>query len=233
MKGFYSLLSLLILIPQQIEAKKIVYSPEVTEGEFELAYYIDAHKDMRDKEVNSQELEAEYGVGPNDRLSVSWVKGHQSGTSDLLSWKIEWVHNLSDLGLGRNMGAYFEYKQVRSGVDKIEFKPLYRMQFVDQDVELLFNGEFEYELGGGAGNAIELGYAVRVSMTGMDRIEPALEWYGTLGDINDLDAQRQLFGPTVDFKLGHDVEAQLGALFGMTQESENWRIKAQIGIEWD
>ena len=218
-----------------VQAKTMVYSPKVSEGEFETAYYVDAYRGPGDRFANTQELEFEYGLTRNDKAALYLVGGHRPGDVSEAAWQIEWIHDLGGTASLNGLGVYVEYRQARNAVDKIELKPLYETWFSDRALRMRLNAELERGIGGGADNGIEVGYAAGLALARDKTWVPALEFFGTLGEIGNiqsLDDQSHLGGAALDVRLTQDLKWHIGGLFGLTSGSEDWRVKSQLSLEW-
>lgn len=213
----------------------MVYSPKVSEGEFETSYYVDGYRAGDGKFANVQEFELEYGFTVRDKAAFSIVGGHGPGVVSESAWKVEWIHDFGNVGTLGGFGMYVEYRQARNDVDLIEIKPLYESWFSERTVRMRLNAEFEREIGGGAGRGTEVGYGASVALTRDPVWTPALELYGTLGEmghIQSLDKLSHLGGAALDVKLTEDLKWHIGGLFGLTSGSEDWRLKSLLSYEW-
>lgn len=229
-------LMLLLAVPAQ--AKKVVYSPIVEETEKEFEYYVDWREKPDGTTVVGHEFEFEYGFAEKDMIAFYVVYEEQSGADlEFAKYKVEWIHQMFEQG-ERNwdFGTYLEYqaKDTAAGkADKIEFKPLFEKSLPGSTLTL--NGVFEKEIGVNAGGGTEMGYAVRYAWKLHPGFTPAIEAFGGFGDITDIkdtDAQSHIIGPVVDVQLSKHIGWQVGALFGLTDGSEDVRIKSNLAYEW-
>lgn len=227
-------LTLALTVPAQ--AKKYVYSPTVHEGEKEVAYYLDWHEGSDGRDAVGHELEFEYGFAPRDQVSVYGVWEQRSGDDpEFVKYKLEWVHQLFEQGeRSWDFGTYLEYQVAdKGGADKVEFKPLFEKTLPRSTLTL--NGIFEKQIGEGAEEGTEFGYAARYAWRLRPGMVPALEAFGDLGEMQDVkqwDAQSHIIGPVVDLHFGPFLVWQVGALFGLTEASEDVRLKTDIAFEW-
>jgi len=235
---FRSLLAIVLLfVAVPAHAKKMVYSPVVHEGEKEFEYYLDWRENGAGSDVVGHEIAFEYGYAPKDMMALYLVYEDVSGSAvEFVKYKVEWVHQLFEQGeRAWDVGTYLEY-QVRDDpakADKIEFKPLFEKDLSPFVVTI--NGVFEKEIGENATGGTELGYAARVAWRKHRRLVPALEAFGSLGEISDFtpaDMQSHIVGPVVDVEISRFVRWQAGALFGVTDGSEDVRVKSNLAWEW-
>ncbi len=225
-----------LLVALPAHAKKYVYSPIVHEGEREYALYTDWRETPSGDDVAGHELEFEWGSGPRDRVSFYVVYDSRSNQDRFDKFKIEWTRQLWEQGERPvDGGIYLEY-QIRDGAtraDKIEFKPLLQKDF--GRLTLTGNGIFEKEIGEFASGGTELGYAVKAAWRINPKITPSIEAFGGFGEIKNItpaDRQQHIIGPVLDVRFGHAVSWQVGALVGVTDGSEDVRLKNQISFEW-
>lgn len=219
------------------EAKKYVYSPIVHEGEREVAYYLDWQETASGDEVVGHEVEFEFGIGPRDMLAFYVVYGNGAGEgTELLRYKAEWIRQLWEQGeRAVDGGIYLEYQinDDPTKADKVEFKPLLQKDI--GRITLTGNGIFEKQIGENAKGGTELGYAAKIAYRKYRWGTPSIEAFGGLGEIKNFKRpqdQGHILGPVIDFRVSRAVSLQLGALFGLTNGSEDVRLKSQIAFEW-
>ena len=220
-------------------AKKTVYSPKAEESELEFEYYIDWKESPDGQDLTTHELELEYGFTARDGVAFSLVYLDPSDNGlDFDKYKIEWIHEL-DLADSRRFDAalYLEYqiKDNNNEADVIEFKPLLERRLRNRPVTLSFNGILEKEIGGNAKTGLELGYAARIDWQVSPAVLAGIEAFGAFGeavDIKPMEQQSHIIGPVLDLEPGHEIEWQIGALFGLTDGSEDVRLKSNLSIEW-
>jgi len=218
------------------QAKKIVYSPIVHEGEKEVAYYVDWREDAASTDVVGHELEVEWGVTARNYVALYGVwQDTFGGDAELTGYKLEWVHQFFEQGEHAwDVGSYVEYATTDTGdADSVEVKALLEKTF--PRTTLTLNPILEKAVGKEAEKSVEVAYAARWALRLGPRVTPAVELYGELGeydDINDWPDTSQLLGPVVDVRITPFVAWQVGTLFGLTKDSENVRVKTQIAFEW-
>jgi len=232
---FAGLAVLLCALPAQ--AKKHVYAPVVHEGEREVAYYADWREDSAGNSVISHELEFEFGIGPRDMIAFYAVYGNGPGSdTELVRYKAEWIRQLWEQGeRAVDAGIYLEYQinDAPDKADKVEFKPLLQKDI--GRITLTGNGIFEKQIGENASGGTEFGYAAKAAYRKHRWVTPSIEAFGGLGQIKNFarpQDQAHIVGPVVDVRIGRAVALQLGALFGVTNGSEDVRLKSQIAFEW-
>lgn len=229
----------LVLLSLPAYAKKTVYSPKVEEGELEFEYYIDWKESPDGQDLVTHEFELEYGFTTRDLFAFYLVYLDPSDKGlDFDKYKIEWIHKL-DLANSRSFDAalYLEYqiKDNKNEADVIEFKPLLERRLQSRPVVLSFNGILEKEIGGNAKTGLELGYAARIDWQVSSVFLAGIEAFGAFGeavDIKPMEQQSHIVGPVLDFEPGHEIEWQIGVLFGLTDGSEDVRLKSNLSIEW-
>lgn len=232
--GMMSAAVLTVAAPAQ--AKKYVYSPIVEETEKEVEYYVDWREKPDGTTVVGHELEFEYGFAPKDAISFYGVWEQASGEDvQFLKYKVEWIHQVFEQGeRAWDFATYFEYQIAdKGGADKVEFKTLFERALGGNLLTL--NGIFEKQIGENAADGTEFGYAARYAWRLRPNVVPAVEAFGDFGqmqDVNKWDDQSHIVGPVVDLRLGRAVSWQVGALFGLTDGSEDVRLKSNLALEW-
>jgi hypothetical protein len=226
----------MVALAAPAQAKKYVYSPIVEETEKELEYYVDWREAPDGTDIVGHELEFEYGFAPRDMIAFYGVWEAVSGDDpSFQKYKVEWIHQVFEQGeRGWDFGTYLEYAIAdKGGADKVEFKPLFERGLGPGIVTL--NGVFEKEIGENAAEGTEFGYAARYAWRLRPDLVPAVEAYGGFGEMQDVkkwDDQSHVVGPVVDLRLGGLVCWQVGALFGLTDGSEDVRLKSNLALEW-
>ncbi len=228
---------LVLLLASPAWAKKIVYSPIVHEGEKEIEYYIEWYESSGGDDVVGHEIELKYGFGPRDSLGLYVVLEDTNGVSlDVKRYKSEWIHQLYEQGERFiDLATYLEY-QINNDptrADKVEFKAL--LEKSTTDFSITGNLVLEKELGVNATDGTEIGYALRAAGRWSPRVIPALEAFGSLGEVRNpksLSLQGHLLGPVVNIYLSKRIVWQVGLLWGLTSGSDDLRAKSQLSWEW-
>lgn len=216
------------------QAKKIVYSPLVVEGEKEVEYYVDWRERADGTDVVGHELSLEYAFGPRDRLALYGVWSESGGRLTYDQANLEWIHQFFEQGAHAwDFGTYLEYQVAETGSPQtIEFKALLEHTF--PRLTLTLNPVLEQDIGPDAPST-EVGCAARLGLRRWSAVEPALEWYGELGEYDDLadwPDSSQLLGPATDLRLGRHLRWHTGVLWGLTSASDDVRVKTQLAWEW-
>ena len=219
-----------------VEAKYKVYSPIVLPaGQKEVSYYADWYQ-SGNQDVVDQELTLGWGLTAKDKVSAYGIWNDQAGQgTEYTGATLEWIHSF-----GKNQqpdawkfATYLNYQiSDTQGEDEIEFRPLFEKTMTHS--ALILNGVFDKRVENWSEEGLKLGYSVRWALNNFELITPALEWYGDLGDIENVEdwpETTQLLGPVMDLHTGR-VAWQLGALFGLTQASESVRVKAEVTLPW-
>ena len=219
-----------------VEAKYKVYSPIVLPaGQKEVSYYADWYQ-SGNQDVVDQELTLGWGLTAKDKVSAYGIWNDQAGQgTEYTGATLEWIHSF-----GKNQQAdawkfatFLNYQiSDTQGEDEIEFRPLFEKTMTHS--ALILNGVFDKRVENWSEEGLKLGYSARWALNNFELITPALEWYGDLGDIENVEdwpETTQLLGPVMDLHTGR-VAWQLGALFGLTQASESVRVKAEVTLPW-
>ena len=227
------------MLPADTQAKQ-VYSPIVEQGELELEYLLDYSVDSDPTKNGSarHQFELEYGV--TDRWMTAVYgdfrkKPGQKFTYHGFKW--ENIYQLFEQGEHwLDAGLYVEYSVPKKSLNQpngLEFKLLLEKQ----QGRLIHTGNLilKKELGTNAGNKIGVGYAWRSKWRWKRYLEPAIELYGSLGDVSNtkpLSLQSHLIGPVVIGKLRNGLTYELGYLFGLTTASDQGHLKFILGYEF-
>jgi len=93
----------------------------------------------------------------------------------------------------------------------------------------------EQEVGARAVNNTGIGYALRSKWRWKRYMEPAIELYGSLGEVgntNSLSLQSHQIGPVLLGKLRSGLTYEAGYLFGLTTASDQGHLKFILGYEF-
>lgn len=221
-----------------------VYSPIVEEGEFgiEARGNVTIDSDAAKDGEQNQRYEIEYT--PTSFWHTALVGELEKEPQENLRYSATAWENIFQLfPQGRNwldLGFYVEYEIAnRAGAaDAFEFKLL-----AEKDVgPLTFtaNPIFEKEVGANATKSTEFKYAARMKWRLMPQLEPAIEAYGDIGEISNLDPspeQRHQVGPVIlgKFRIAGAaaLRYELGYLFGLTREgSPDGTVKWLTELEY-
>jgi len=229
----------LAALPGVAVAKK-VYSPFVEEGELEIVYYLDYAFDGDPAKDNAakHQFELEYGVTDRWKSALYGVFTRNPGQSFRYSGlKWENTYQLFDKGARwLDAGLYLEYsipEGSSNGPDALEFKLL-----LEKSVEKIThtaNLILEKELGANATSGTAVGYAWRSKMTWLEHASPAIELYGSLGEVGDtttLSQQSHQLGPVFYGELPGELKYEIGYLFGLTSGSYDGMLKLILEYEF-
>ena len=216
-----------------------VYGPGVTRGETELelrAGYLTGG--VGDGEYAAI-AEASYGVTDWWRPALLVEVEREPGADA----KVEAVaiENVFDFTATRkwpvHFGGYLEYEaNAQDGADKIELKIL--AERARGPLLLRANIIAEHEVGGGADNAWEYGYATQGMWAVNDDFALGVEGFGDFGTdagFGRLSERAYYWGPVVKFEAFEttrgELEAHIGYLFGFGDAEADGQIR--LILEWE
>jgi len=236
------LTGLLTVIPDAHATHK-VYSPLVEKGEMEIEARGHVDVDANGDKDGAREDIYEVGYGITDWWSSSLFvefaeEPHEGYRHEATAW--ENIFQLTDTGrYWLDAGLYLEYEWAADSdsPNKVEGKLLLEKskgRWVNTA-----NLIVEREVGSGASDDVELGYAWRTKYRLRPELEPAVELYGGFGDLNDVglsDEDRQQAGPvlTGKFRAGNRgaFVYEAGYLFGLTDASPDGTVKWLLEYEY-
>ena len=225
--------------PADAEAKK-VYSPIVEEGEVEVEYYLDYAIDSDPtKNTNARhQFELEWGVTDRWKTAIYGdfrKRPKQSFTYQGLKW--ENIYQLFEQGeYWLDAALYIEYISPKSSFNKpdaVEFKLLFEKEF--GKIVHTTNLIFKQEVGSNANSNASAGYSWRSKWRKSRTWEPAIEVYGSLGELSHtkpLAKQSHQIGPVFLGKFHNGLSYEVGYLFGLTSASDQGAIKLVMGYEF-
>lgn len=216
-----------------------VYGPNVTRGETEL----ELRGGMLQGGVADGEwrLKAEASHAFTDWWRPGLVAGwkHEGGETDFTSMALE---NVFDFTATRDwpvhLGAYVEYAvNTQDGPDEVELKVL--MRRARGPLRLTLNLIGEREVGSGAADDWELGYAAEASYAFNQDFKLGVQGFGDAGtnnDFGDFGDHAQYWGPFAQFELAHvnegEVELQLGYLVGAGDPDADGQFRIKLEYEF-
>lgn len=228
-----------VTLPIDAEAKKI-YSPVVEEGELEFEYLLDYSVDSDPAKDGSarHQYELEYAVSDRWMMAVVGDFRKKPGVGYAYQGiKFETIYQLFEQGEMRiDTGFYLEYVLPSKKLNKpdvLEFKMLFEKE-LGRTVNTA-NLVFKEELGSKATKSTSFGYAWRTKWRWTENLEPAIEVYGSMGELGNIAPaaqQSHQAGPVLMGKLDGGIGYEIGYLFGLTQGSDNGMIKLIIGYEF-
>jgi len=229
----------LSMLPADAEARK-VYSPIVEEGEVEFEYFLDYALDADPAQNASARHQFEIEFGVTDRWMTAIYGDFRKRPNQTFSYQgMKWenVYQLFEQGERfLDAGLYFEYIVPEASLNKpdvFEFKLL-----LEKEVGRLShtaNLIFKKELGTNATKSTIGGYAWQSKWRWKRYLEPAIELYGSLGEINNSSALSQQIhqaGPVIMGKFSNGMSYEAGYLFGLTTASAQGSAKFVLGYEF-
>ncbi|WP_339744527.1 hypothetical protein [uncultured Maricaulis sp.] len=218
----------------------VVYGPSVEAGETEI--------ELRYGRLNGGGADGRWAtVGEYGHAVTDWwrpaalfeVSRDPGGEAELEAVAFE---NVFDFTATRNwpvhFGAYAEYEaNLLHGADKVELKLLSELN--SGPARLRVNLIGEREVGGGAGDEWEYGYAIQGLVRVGDELAVGLEAFGDAGtsdDFGSLNDRARYIGPFVEFEAfeiaGHDVEVQAGYLFANGDAAADGQARLKFELEF-
>jgi len=230
----------LLMTPTTVNAKK-VYSPIVEQGELEFEYILDYSLDSDPRIDGSarHQFELEYGV--TDRWMTGVVGDFRKRRGQAFAYQgVKWenIYQLFEEGARwLDAGLYFEYIIPDASFNKPDVIELKLLLEKEQGRWIhTTNLILKKELGANAVNHTIAAYAWRSKWRWKKMIEPALELYGTIGELGNstggLSAQSHQIGPVLLGKLPGSFSYQLGYLSGLTPASDKGMFKFVFGYEF-
>lgn len=215
-----------------------VYSPAVVQGQTEL----ELRGGILDGGAGDGEwqVKAELGHAFTDwwRPAIVAEWEYEGGDAEFTAAAIE---NVFDFTATRDwpvhLGAYAEYEFAQDGPDAVEVKLL--MERSRGPLNLRLNLIGEREVGAGAGNTWEFGYAAQASYSFGDEFELGVQGFGDSGtddDFGNLDEQAHYWGPFAQFEVGDigagEVELQVGYLSGFGEAEADGQFRLKLEYEF-
>ncbi len=221
-----------------------VYSPIVEEGEFAFEARGNVEIDSDEDKSGAQNHRFEIEYTPTDFWHTALVgELEKEGNEGLRYEATAWENIFQLFPQGQqwlDLGLYVEYEHAkrRGSSDALEWKLLAEKSF--GRLTLTANPIFEKEIGGNATKSVEFKYAARAKWRWMPELEPAIEVYGDIGEISNVDPsreQRHQIGPVLLGKIPLANRAALayevGYLFGLTRDgSPDGAFKWLVELEY-
>jgi hypothetical protein len=215
-----------------------VYSPTVTKGQTELELrggILDGGAADGEWQIKSEASHA-FTDWWRPALVAEWER--EGGDTEFTAFAIE---NVFDFTATRDwpvhFGAYVEYESAQDGPDAAELKLL--MEHTSGPIGLRLNLIGEREIGSGADNTWEFGYAAQVSYALSDDIALGLQGFGDTGtddDFGNLDQQAHYWGPFAEFEIGDigdsELEMQVGYLAGFGESEADGQLRVKLEYEF-
>lgn len=220
-----------------------VYSPTVEQGETEIEFRGHTTFDSRKNKDDQQKYIIEVGHGFTDYWFTSVfgeIEKEENGEMEYEATAWENIFQLTEQGeYWVDVGLYLEYEYAHESYnnDKAEFKFL--LEKANGRWVHTLNIIFEKELGSNAPDETEQGYAWRTAMLMSKSFEPALEIYGSTGEVgspNHNEDQDHRAGPVISgtFKLGptDKMAYEVGYLVGLTNAAPDGTLKFTLEYEF-
>ncbi|MES0370811.1 MAG: FTR1 family protein [Mariprofundaceae bacterium] len=231
--------AMISLSPTDADAKK-VYSPIVEAGEVELEYSLDYSFDSDPAIDGSARHQFEFEYGVTDRWMTAIYGDFRKRPGQSFAYQgLKWdnIYQLFEQGeRWLDAGLYVEYIIPESSLNKpdvIEFKMLLEKE--SGKIVNTANLILKKELGANATTNTTAGYAWRSKWRWMRQLEPAIEIYGSLGEVGGFSPvaqQSHQIGPVLHGKLGGGIGYEVGYLFGLTSGSDDGVLKLIVGYEF-
>ena len=216
----------------------VVYGPSVSRGETELELrggVLNGGAANGDWQVKA---EASHAFTDFWRVGVVGEWEQEDGATDFTAHSVENVFDVTGTRAWPvHLGAYAEYEWKNDGADVLELKLL--MQRRRGPLDLALNLVSEREVGAGAGNGWEFGYAARAAYALNDDLELGVEGFGDAGtddDFGSLGDQAHYWGPIAQFEVAHagdgEVEMQIGYLAGFGEADADGQLRVKLEYEF-
>ncbi|MDQ6955708.1 MAG: hypothetical protein Q9M21_00785, partial [Mariprofundaceae bacterium] len=225
--------------PVDAEAKK-VYSPIVEEGEVEVEYYLDYAIDSDPAKNTNARHQFEFEWGVTDRWLTAIYGDFRKRPKQGFAYQgLKWenIYQLFEQGeYWLDAALYIEYISAKKSLNKpdaVEFKVLLEKEF--GKVVHTTNLIFKQEVGSNANSNTSADYSWRSKWRKTRAWEPAIEIYGSLGElghIKPMAQQSHQIGPVFLGKFHNGFSYEVGYLFGLTQASDQGAIKLVLGYEF-
>lgn len=221
-----------------------VYSPYIEKGEVEIEYKGYRTFDSDSTKDNTQKNSVSLGYGVTDfwatEIGGAWKKS--PGGSTLFD-ATEWENRFQLTERGEyfvDWGLLVEYEHVRdrrNDADEFAIGPI-----IAKDIGKttnIVNVIFERQLGANRDGGVGVTYRFQSRWRLDPAFEPAIEAFGELGPVNNLNspnAQEHLLGPAIQGAiqvpaLGGKIKYNVGYLFGLTSESPQGMLKTVLEYE--
>ena len=231
---------------QQAAAGFKVYSPYVEKGEFEIEYRPVQTHDANAAKDNAQTHVLGVGYGVTDwwftEVYAEWEREPGTGQSTSFA-AFEWENRFQLTEKGANwadFGLLVEYERTDAGSapDKVEIGAIIAKSAGKFD--LAWNIVLEREVGTNASDDIELGQSFQAKYRLDPAFEPGMEIHSGFGPLDDMpgfDEQAHYAGPVIEGKMpladtGATFKYNVGYMFGLTDETPDGTIKAELEIEF-
>lgn len=222
-----------------------VYAPYVELGELEFEYRPSVTIDDDPAKDNEQKHLLGVGYGFTEwwfsELYAEWEREAGSGEETAFE-AFEWENRFQITNPGEywaDFGLLVEYERTddSKAPDKVEIALLFAKELGRFDAT--YNLIFEKEVGGGAGNDVELAQAFQLKYRLDKAFEPGVEVFsefGAIGDMPGFDEQEHYVGPAVTGVVplgesGLKLKYNAGYLFGVSDGAADGVVKAIVELE--
>jgi len=212
-----------------------VYGPTVRQGETEI--------ELRSGVLNGGDADGDWQIKTEASHAFTdwWRAGlvgeweREGDATDFTAFAIE---NVFDFTATRawpvHFGGYVEYEFAQDGPDAIELKLL--MEHAHGPIGLRLNLISERQVGGGAGDEWEFGYAAEAAYRIGDDYALGVQGFGDAGTDDSFGGdQAHYWGPFAQFELAHvgdgEVELQLGYLAGFGEAEADGQFRMKLEYE--
>lgn len=215
-----------------------IYSPSVERGETEL--------ELRGGMLTGGDADGDWQVKAEfSHAFTGWwrpgVVAEWEREGDSTDFTAIAVENVFDFMATRewpvHFGGYFEYEVPQDGPDHVELKLL--AEHASGPMTLTLNLIGEREVGSGASDEWEFGYAAEAAFALNDDLALGVQGFGDAGtddDFGDFGDQAQYWGPFTQFEAGHlgdgEVEVQLGYLAGFGEAEADGQVRLKLEYEF-
>jgi len=180
----------------------------------------------------------EYNYGLTDKIDVAAYTDLECLNGDALEYAGSRVRARGGLfEKGRfplDLGWYLEAEMPHRGASdlELEFRPIVSRDVGRFSIDL--NPTFELPTVGEERRTVEFNYSARVYYRLSRTLQPALEFFGDIGQIRDVEssqAQQHYVFPTLYGRLARGVKFVVGPGFGLTRASDP--VILRIGVEYE
>jgi FTR1 family protein len=237
------IVSVFLLHSHNAHATHKIYSPHVEEGEAEIELRGHTTFDSDDAKDGQEKYKFEVGYG----FTEYWfsaiggeIEKDANGDYEYEATLWENIFQLTEQGeYWVDVGLYLEYEVASedTGTDKVEGKLLLEKnvgKYVNTANLILVR-----EVGSGSSTVTEFEYAWRTKYLYSERLEPAIEIYGSMGELGSVlpsDQQDHRAGPVIMGLLaetsGGKWVYELGYLFGLSDAAPDGTLKFVVEYEF-
>lgn len=237
----------LMALASTAQAEYIVRSPVSEKGELAIAAIGNVGSDSEAAKNNEQAFtnELSYGVTSYWTPEIEAVVSRDPGTGNSDHYDVTTFASLFDLTPHShgplNFGLWTEYglSATSAQSDSVKFGPLAQAKF--GKVTTTANFYVERDVGSHSSDALDSSYAAQVKFELRKWLSPAIEAYGTIGNLNQntpTPQQQERVGPVMvgDFEIHHigSLKYEIGYLQGVNGATPNSTLKwvLEYGVEF-